>query len=71
MEYGKLIKERRREIGVTQEQLSDVSGVSLSYIKLVEAGKANPTVSVLESLLDCLGLEIVIQLKQPKINTER
>ena len=71
MEYGKLIKERRREIGVTQEQLSDVSGVSLSYIKLVEAGKANPTVSVLETLLDCLGLEIVIQLKQPKINTER
>lgn len=71
MEYGKLIKERRREIGVTQEQLSDVSGVSLSYIKLVEAGKANPTVSVLETLLDCLGLEIVIQLKLPKINTER
>lgn len=71
MEYGKLIKERRREIGVTQEQLSDVSGVSLSYIKLVEAGKANPTVSVLETLLDCLGLEIAVQLKQPKVNAER
>lgn len=71
MECGKLIKERRREIGVTQEQLSDVSGVSLSYIKLVEAGKANPTVSVLETLLDCLGLEIAVQLKQPKVNAER
>lgn len=71
MGYGKLIKERRREIGVTQEQLSDVSGVSLSYIKLVEAGKANPTVSVLETLLDCLGLEIAVQLKQPKVNAER
>lgn len=71
MEYGKLIKERRREIGVTQEQLSDVSGVSLSYIKLVEAGKANPTVSVLETLLDCLGLEIAVQLKQLKVNAER
>lgn len=71
MEYGKLIKERRREIGVTQEQLSDVSGVSLSYIKLVEAGKANPTVSVLETLLDCLGLEIAVQLKLPKVNAER
>lgn len=71
MEYGKLIKERRREIGVTQEQLSDVSGVSLSYIKLVEAGKANPTVSVLETLLDCLGLEIAVQLKHPKVNAER
>lgn len=71
MEYGKLIKERRREIGVTQEQLSDVSGVSLSYIKLVEAEKANPTVNVLETLLDCLGLEIVVRLKQPKVNTEQ
>ena len=56
---------------MTQEQLSDVSGVSLSYIKLVEAGKANPTVSVLETLLDCLGLEIAVQLKQPKVNAER
>lgn len=71
MEFGKLIKGRRREIGVTQEQLSDVSGVSLSYIKLVEAGKANPTVNVLETLLDCLGLEIAVQLKQPKVNAER
>ena len=67
MEYGSLIKDRRKEIGVTQEQLADVSGVSLSYIKLVEANKANPTISVLETLLDCLGLEFIVQLKQPKL----
>lgn len=67
MEYGKIIKDRRKAIGVTQEQLADVSGVSLSYIKLVEANKANPTVSMLETLLDCLGLEIIVRIKQPTI----
>lgn len=67
MEYGKIIKDRRKAIGVTQEQLADVSGVSLSYIKLVEANKANPTISVVETLLDCLGLEINVRLKQPRI----
>lgn len=66
MDYGSLIKDRRKEIGVTQEQLADVSGVSLSYIKLVEANKANPTISVLETLLDCLGFEIIVRIKQPK-----
>lgn len=67
MDFGRIIKDRRKEIGVTQEQLADVSGVSLSYIKLVEANKANPTVSVLEILLDCLGFDLKVQLKQPKL----
>lgn len=65
MDFGRIIKDRRKEIGVTQEQLADVSGVSLSYIKLVEANKANPTVSVLEILLDCLGFDLKVQLKEP------
>lgn len=67
MDYGIIIKNRRKEIGITQEQLADVSGVSLSYLKMVESGKANPTISVLETLLDCLGFELVAQLKQPKM----
>lgn len=67
MDYATIIKRRRKEIGITQEQLADVSGVSLSYLKMVESGKANPTITVLTTLLDCLGFKLVAQLKQPKL----
>lgn len=63
MNIGKILKERRKNVGVTQEQLADVAGISLSHLKLIEQGKTNPTLQVVETLLDCLGMEISIVLK--------
>ncbi len=63
MNIGKILKERRKDVGVTQEQLADVAGISLSHLKLIEQGKTNPTLQVVETLLDCLGMEISIVLK--------
>lgn len=63
MEYNVIIKERRKSIGVTQEQLADVAGISLSYLKMIEQGKTNPTIKMVESLLDCLGMELSVKLK--------
>lgn len=67
MDWGALIKNKRKEIGVTQEQLADVSGVSLSYIKLIESNKVNPTISMIENLMDCLGLEIKVAQKESRL----
>lgn len=36
-------RRRRVEAGLTQRQLSDQSGVSLSFIKLIERGETNPS----------------------------
>ena len=63
MNIGKILKERRKDVGVTQEHLADVAGISLSHLKLIEQGKTNPTLQVVETLLDCLGMEISIVLK--------
>lgn len=58
------IKERRETLKITQETLSDLSGVGLRTLKQLEGGKANPTFATLSELADVLGMELVLQVKQ-------
>lgn len=62
MDYA-IIKERRVLLGLTQQDLSDYTGLSLRIIKSIEAGKANPSVATLSKIADVLGLEIVMRVK--------
>ena len=62
-----MIREKRKSIHVTQEELALATGVSLSFFKLIEQGKANPSISVLENIIDALGYEIQIVQKQPEL----
>lgn len=70
MDYGNIIKSRRKLIGVTQEELADVAQISLSYVKLIEQGKANPSINVLVQILDAMGMEIQLVEKKPEIETD-
>lgn len=70
MDYIKAIKDERKRLGVTQEMLADVAGVSVSSIKLIEQGKMNPTIQMLELLLDCLGLELIVKQKESYVKYE-
>lgn len=63
MKYGDIIKERRVVLGLTQQDLSDYTGLSTRYINSVENGKGNPSMKTLEKIADILGLEIVIKVK--------
>lgn len=58
------IKTRRKNLNVTQEQLADISGVSLRALKQFEGGKGNPTLQTLSKLADALGLEIKLDVKE-------
>lgn len=64
MRYGDLIKERRAVLGLTQQELSDYTGLSVRIIKSVEAEAGNPSLSTLEKIADVLGLEIIIRVKR-------
>ncbi|NMH89825.1 helix-turn-helix domain-containing protein [Flavivirga algicola] len=57
------IKERREMLQVTQEALSELSGVGLRTLKQFESGKGNPTLKTLEKLADALGLELTLKVK--------
>jgi transcriptional regulator with XRE-family HTH domain len=67
MEYSKIIRQRRKQLGATQEEVADVSDVSLSFYKMLEKGYANPSVTTLERILDSLGLEL--QIYEKRTNT--
>jgi transcriptional regulator with XRE-family HTH domain len=64
MDIGKVIKERRALLGISQQDLSDYSGVSISTVKDLERGVGNPSIDTLKKILDVVGLEIILQLKQ-------
>lgn len=52
VEIGERLKEIRLRLGVSQRQLARVSGVANATISQIEAGKLNPTVSLLKKVLD-------------------
>ena len=64
MKLYETIKERRVLLGLTQQDLADISGVVLRTVKLVESLKGNPSIDVLSKLGDALGLELVFRIRQ-------
>lgn len=64
MDIGKVIKERRALLGISQQDLSDYSGVGISTVKDLERGVANPSIETLKKILDVVGLEMILQVKQ-------
>ncbi len=62
-QIAQTIKERRQFLNITQSELADIAGISVRSLKSIELGKANPTLSLLEKILDTLGLTIKIKVK--------
>ena len=57
---GRLIAERRRELGISVRQLAEKSGVSYQNITKIENGRYNVSVDILGKLCDALGMKIDI-----------
>ena len=55
---GKFIAECRKQKNLTQEQLSEILGVSSKSVSRWENGKTMPDYAVLDSLCNALGLSI-------------
>ncbi len=53
---GTRIRQRRREIGVTQADLAQRIGISASYLNLIEWNKRNITGDLLRKITETLGL---------------
>ena len=64
MDIGTVIKERRALLRISQQDLSDYSGVGISTVKDLERGVGNPSLQTLQKILDVVGMEMVLQVKQ-------
>jgi y4mF family transcriptional regulator len=61
---GEQIRSRRKELGITQPHLAEIAEVSVNTLYKIERGEANPTLEVIYKLLNVLGLELHIGIKQ-------
>lgn len=57
------IRERRKFLGITQEELAEICSISLRSLVDLENGKGNPTVEQLDKIINALGLELTIKIK--------
>lgn len=59
-----LVKKRRKELGITQHKLAELSDVSLRKISDIETALGDTSVGTLQKILDVLGLELRIEVKR-------
>jgi y4mF family transcriptional regulator len=64
LDIGNRIRMRRKELNVNQRTLADLSGVAVNTVVAIERGEGNPQLSSLLAILDTLGLQIDITIKQ-------
>lgn len=57
--FGQLIQRRRKQAGVSQEQLAELAGVHRTYVGLLERGKRVPTIVVVQKLAKALETTMV------------
>lgn len=61
-ELGNSIRERRKFLKITQEDLADISGISERTLRSIEKGEANPELDSLLKICEVLGLSIGINV---------
>lgn len=64
MELKEVMKGRREQLLLSQQDLAEMSGVSLATVKDIERGKGNPSLLTVRKILDILGLEISYNIRQ-------
>lgn len=68
MDFYDIIKDRRVLLNITQQDLADISGVSLRTIKSIEKCNGNPSIDTLRKIADALGLELIMKVREiPKL----
>ena len=49
---------------ISQQDLAELSGISLATIKNIERGMGNPSFSTVNKILDVLGMEIIFRIRK-------
>ncbi len=58
--YGELIKEKRKEKHLTQQELADQIGKERAYIAKIEQGKTDMQISNFTQIINALGLTLQV-----------
>jgi len=72
--FAKVLKDRRKAAGLSQEELAFRADLSMSYISLLETKNRQPTLTVMEVLARELGLslsELVADIDTENVKRDR
>ena len=58
--YGEILKEKRKEMRLTQGQLSERVGLKRSYIAKIEKGETDIQISSFVRIVEALGLKLTL-----------
>jgi transcriptional regulator with XRE-family HTH domain len=61
---GEIIRNRRRELRITQPHLAELAKVSTNTLYKLERGQGNPSFDVLNKLAEVLGMELFLEVKK-------
>lgn len=62
---AEFVKERRREVNLTQEEFAERSGVALTVIRKIEQGKTNLNLEKVNQVLQMFGHKLIpVSLKE-------
>ena len=64
MSFCEVIKDRRKTLSISQQDLAEMAGLGVATIKDIERGKGNPSLSTVARILDVLGMELVFNVRQ-------
>lgn len=65
-QFGETIKNRRKELSITQPHLAELAKVSTNTLYKLERGQGNPSLDVLNKLAEVLGMELEMKVKSVK-----
>ncbi len=60
-EIALVIRKKRDQMGITQQDLAFRSGVHLRSINNIEGGKGNPSLETLLKIAEVLKLEVIVR----------
>lgn len=63
IEIGSHIRARRLTLGLDQQSLAEIAGVSIHALSDIESGKGNPTLKVLNRLAAAVGMDVVLSVR--------
>lgn len=64
MNLDEIIKNRRKTLAISQQDLAEMAGIGLATLKDIERGKGNPSMATVSKIMDVLGMEIVFKVRQ-------
>jgi transcriptional regulator with XRE-family HTH domain len=66
--FGQRVRKRRKELGLSLQQLAGRTGLTASFLSLVERGQNNPSLQSLHSLSEALGVSLFYFSQQNEDN---